>query len=178
MNSLVCNLANKVEIKEKLIDFMKQNNITYSLLECCGCERFCVDLSGDDNSCPQYCCNSGITVLTSNKDICKIYPYDILYIAIENRRSVLYLANARVETNYMFDYWKGVLDFKMFAQPHNSYIVNLNYVHEVNKDFVILKHNGKKYSVYTSQRKISAFKKAFLEYGTKHIQSTSTHINI
>lgn len=165
MDSLVCNASEKQAAKAKLIEFMEQNDLKYNLVECCGCERFCIDFSDEETTCPKHCCNSGIIVQTSGKDVCKVYPYKILYIAIENRKSVLYLTDRRVETNYQLDYWKGILNLKTFAQPHHSFIVNLKYVHEVTKDFVIVKYAGEEYQVYTSSRKIGAFKKAFLKFG-------------
>ena len=165
MGSLVCNAAEKEATKAKLIEFMEQNDIAYNLLECCGCGRFCFDFSGEENACKRYCCNSGIIVQTNNKDVCRIYPHEILYIAIEDRKSVLYLTNRKIETNYRLDYWKGILDLKVFAQPHHSFIVNLNYVDEVTKEWVKVKCGENEYPVYTSSRKIGAFKKAFLKFG-------------
>lgn len=49
----------------------------------------------------------------------------------------------------------------------HSFIVNLNYVDKVTKDFVKLKYDENEYLVYTSSRKIGAFKKAFLKFGEK-----------
>ena len=165
MDSLVCNAIEKQAAKAKLIEFMEQNDLEYNLVECCGCERFCIDFSGEKTTCPKHCCNSGIIVQTSGKDVCRVYPHNILYIAIENRKSVLYLTDRRVETNYQLDYWKGILNLKTFAQPHHSFIVNLKYVDEVTKDFVIIRYGEKEYQVYTSLRKIGAFKKALLDFG-------------
>ncbi len=167
MDSLVCNAAEKKATKAKLIEFMEQNNIGYKLLECCGCDRFCIDFNGEENNCKKYCCNSEIIIQTSSKDICRVYPYEILYIAIEDRKSVLYLTDRRVETNYLLDYWKDILDLKTFAQPHNSFIVNLNYVDEVTKEWVKVEYGDKEYLVYTSSRKIGAFKKVFLNFGKR-----------
>ncbi len=167
MDSLVCNAAEKEATKAKLIEFMEQNNIEYNLLECCGCDRFCIDLGDEENACKKHCCNSGIIVQTSNKDVCRIYPHEILYIAIEDRKSVPYLTNRKIETNYRLEHWKGVLDLKVFVQPHHSFIVNLNYVDEVTKEWVKVKCGDKEYYVYTSSRKISAFKKAFLNFGKR-----------
>lgn len=167
MDSLVCNAAEEQATKAKLIEFMEQNDIPYNLLECCGCDRFCFDLIGEENACKKYCCNSGIIVQTSNKDVCRIYPHEILYIAIEDRKSVLYLTDRKIETNYRLEHWKGVLDLKVFAQPHHSFIVNLNYVDEVTKEWVKVKYRGVEYPVYTSSRKIGAFKKAFLKFGER-----------
>ncbi len=149
----------KEETKLKLIEFLEQNNIEYTLCECCGNNRFCIDLDSD--------CKSEIIVQASNKDIRKIHPHEILYIAIENRKSVLYLTHGKVETNQHLEYWKGILDPETFTQPHHSFIVNLNYVDEVTKEFVKVKYNDKEYSVYTSSRKISSFKKAFLKFGER-----------
>lgn len=165
MDSLVCNAAEKQTTKAKLIEYMEQNDLKYNLVDCCGCERFCIDFSDEETTCPKHCCNSGIIVQTSSKDVCRVYPHNILYIAIENRKSVLYLTDRRVETNYQLDYWKDILNLKTFAQPHHSFIVNLKYVDEVTKDFVIIRYGEKEYQVYTSLRKIGAFKKALLDFG-------------
>lgn len=163
MDSVACHEVIKEEEKSKLIEFMEQNNISYNLLECCGCEKFCISLCNEDNTCEKYCCNSAMIVQTCNKDICKVYPHEILYIAIENRKSVLYLTHGRVETNHRLEHWRDILDMKTFAQPHHSFIVNLNYVDEITREFVKLKYGNQEYSVYTSSRKIGAFKKAFLK---------------
>lgn len=167
MDSLVCNASEKEATKAKLIEFMEQNNIAYNLLECCNCDRFCIDCNGEENACKKYNCNSDIIVQTSNKDVCRINPHEILYIAIEDRKSVLYLTDRKIETNYRLDHWKGILDLKIFAQPHHSFIVNLNYVDEVTKEWVKVKYGDKVYPVYTSLRKIGAFKKAFLKFGER-----------
>ena len=164
MDLLVCNSAEKEVTKAKLIEFMEQNDISYNMLECCGCDRFCIDLSGKEDVCKKHCCNSGIIVQTSNKDVCRIYPHEILYIAIEDRKSVLYMTDRKIETNYRLEHWKGVLDLKVFAQPHHSFIVNLNYVDKITRDFITVKYGDVKYRVYTSSRKIGAFKKAMLEF--------------
>lgn len=167
MDSLVCISAEKAVAKAKLIEFMDHNEIPYNLLYCCGCDRFCIDFGNEETTCKKYCCNSGIVVQTSCKDVCRIYPHEILYIAIEDRKSVLYLTDRKIETNYRLDYWKGILDLKVFAQPHHSFIVNLSYVDEVTKEFVKVKYSDKEYSIYTSLRKIGAFKKAFLKFAEK-----------
>lgn len=164
MDSLACNTTKKEAIKVKLIEFMEQNDIEYNLNDCCGSDKFCVDLCSEEKACKRCCCQSEIIVKTSNKDICKIYPYEILYIAIEDRKSVLYLVNERLETNYLLEHWKDVLNPKVFAQPHHSFIVNLKHVSKITKDFVYLKYGNEECSVYTSYRRIGKFKKAFLEF--------------
>ena len=149
----------QTKTKEDIIEILDTNGIDYSITTCGGFERICI--SFDDILT---CCNSVITVQTCNKDICRFYPHEILYIAIEDRKSVLYLKDRKIETNYHLNHWKSVLVKKCFAQPHYSYIVNLNYVSEVTKDFVTLRYGEAEYKVYTSSRKVSAFKKAVFEF--------------
>ena len=155
-------------MKEKeiadLIKFMEQNGITYNINECCGCNRICLNLGKEENGSQKHCYNSAIAVQTYHKDVCRIHPYEILYIANKNRKSVLYLADREIEVNFRFDYWVNVLDNKIFVKPHNSFIVNLNYVEEVTRDGVRVKCGDKEYRVYTSSRKAGAFRKAFIDF--------------
>lgn len=150
----------QVKTKEDIIEILNANDIAYRITKCNGHEKICISFDGESN----VCCNSAITIQTCNKDICRVYPHEILYIAIEERKSVLYLTDRKIETNYHLDHWKSILNPKCFAQPHYSYLVNMNYVEEVTKDFVILRHGKNEYKVYTSSRKIGAFKKSVMEF--------------
>ena len=150
----------QVKTTEEIIKILDTNSINYNITICGGCERICI--SFDDTPA---CCDSAIIVQTCNKDaLCRVFLNEIMFIAIENRKSVLYLTNKKIETHYSIDYWKEKLDAGIFVQPHYSYIVNLNYVDEVTKDFVKIKYGDKEHSVYTSSRKIGAFRKAFLKF--------------
>lgn len=164
MNLIMCDAAEKIDEKAKIIGVLEENNIPFKISNCCGSNKICIDLNSENEACNKPCCNADIIVQTSNKDVCRIRPSEILYIAIENRKSAVYIDGKRIETNYHLNHWRNILNPKIFAQPHNSFIVNLSYVEDVTKDFVIIKHKGKEYPVYTSSRKINGFKKAFLEY--------------
>ena len=150
----------QTKTKEEIIEVLNLNGIPHKVIEWYGCDRICILFDNDKNNL----LDSSITVLNCSKDICKIYLNEILYIAIENRKSVLYLIDRKIETHYPIEYWKNILNKEIFAQPHYSYIVNLNYVYEVTKDFVKMKYGGQEYSVYTSSRKIRQFKKTFLNF--------------
>lgn len=169
MNLTVHDVAEKIgaEAETKLIDILKDSGLDFEIVQCCGSNRFCVNLNGNDEACDRPCYNSDIIIQTSNKDVCRIRPCDIVYIAIENRKSAVYVDGKRIETNYPLGFWKKSLNPQIFAQPHSSFLVNLCYVEEVTKDFVKIKYKGKNYSVYTSLRKINSFKKAFLGYEEK-----------
>lgn len=153
-----------VETESKLVDVLEQLDLSFKIIECCGSKKVCINLNCDDGDCNKPCCSSDIIVQTSTKDECRIRQCDIIYIAIENRKSAVYVDGRRIETNYSLEHWKEILNPKIFAQPHSSFLVNLCYVEEVTKNFVKIKHKGKDYSVYTSSRKLASFKKAFLDH--------------
>lgn len=167
MGALIENKVDEKEsVKSVIIEFLEKNEIPYSIIENDGIEKICIDLNCRQKMCKNKYYYTPLIVLTSNKDVCKIYPYEIMHIAIEARESVLHLVDEKaIRTNYNISYWDNVLPNEYFARPHNSYIVNLNYVTEVTRDFVYLKYKENEYSIYTSQRKVSSFKKALLNYG-------------
>ena len=166
MDLKVCDAVQKLdsETESKLVDVLEQLGLNFKIIECCGSRKICINMKCEDGACNRPCCSSDIIVQTSTKDECRIRQCDIIYIAIENRKSAVYVDGRRIETNYSLEHWKEILNPKLFAQPHSSFLVNLCYVEEVTKDFVKIKHKGKDYSVYTSSRKLNGFKKAFREY--------------
>ena len=141
---------------EEITEMLSRNGLSHFPVTYHGCKG--IFIPTDDGTCPS------IAVTKCNKDICRVYPHEIIYIAIEDRKSVLYLTDGKIETHYPMEHWKAVLDEKSFAQPHYSYIVNLHYVEEVTKDFVTLRCGEDEYKVYTSIRKIGMFKKAVAEF--------------
>lgn len=145
-----------IKTKEEITEILNSNDLAHYQVTYHGCKGLFIPTNVGTYP--------GIVVTQCNKDICRVYPHEIIYIAIEDRKSVLYLTDRKIETHYSMEHWKEVLDEKSFAQPHYSYIVNLHYVEDVTKDFVTLRHGENEYKVYTSMRKIGAFKKAVLEF--------------
>lgn len=149
--------------KDEINQLLSDNDVICIPITYYGCEGLFVPVN-DSGNCDL---TPGIPVTTCSKDICIVYPHEIVYIAIEGRKSVMYLTDRKLETYHPIEHWKTVLDEKSFAQPHYSYIVNLNYVVEVTKDFVKVRYGDKEELVYTSSRKIGAFRKAVAEFGEK-----------
>ncbi len=149
-----------IKTNEEIVEILNSNGLSHYSVTYHGCNGFFISASNSE-SCRTY---PGIFVTMCNKDICRVYPHEIIYIAIEDRKSVLYLTDRKIETHYSMEHWKETLDEKSFAQPHYSYIVNLHYVEAVTKDFVTLRCGEDVYKVYTSMRKIGAFKKAVAEF--------------
>ena len=166
MGLLIENKIDKKEsVKSIVLEFLEKNEIPYSIIENDDCESICIDLNIDDTFKSDFN-YTPLIVETSDRDVCKVYPYEIMHIAIEDRESVLYLIDKKeIRTNYNISHWEDVLSSRCFKRPHHSYIVNLNYVTEVTQDYVYLKYRNNQYTVYTSQRKVRNFKKAFLKFG-------------
>lgn len=158
------NIDSKEKVKSTVLEFLEKNEIPYSLTENDGVESVCIDLNLDDTFKSDFY-YAPLAIETSDKDVCKVFPYEIMHIAIEDRESVLYLIDKKViRTNYNISHWEDILSPRCFKRPHHSYIVNLNYVTEVTQDYVFLKYRNNQYTIYTSQRKVRKFKKAFLNF--------------
>lgn len=163
MDLMVYDVSKKLdaEVEAKLIAFLKEHGLDFKITECSKSAAIPIDSNDTNSFLVKPCCSSDIIIQTSEKTVSRIHPCDIIYIAIENRKSAVYVDGKRIQTNYPLSFWKESLDSKIFAQPHSSFLVNLCYVDKVTKDFVEIKHKGKEYSVYTSSRKLNNFKKAF-----------------
>lgn len=159
-------INSKEKVKSIVLEFLNKNEIPYSLKENDDCESICIDLDFDNEAFTNDFYYAPLVIETSDKNVCKVHPYEMMYIAIEDRESVIYLIDKTViKTNYNISHWEDILSSRCFKKPHHSYIVNLNYVTEVTQDFVFLKYRNNQYTIYTSQRKVRKFKKAFLNFG-------------
>lgn len=156
----------KEKVKSIVLEFLEKNKIPYRLIKNDDFESICIDLNFDNEIFKSDFYYAPLIVETSDRDVCKVYPYEIMHVAIEDRESVLYLIDKKaIRTNYNISHWEEELSSRCFKRPHNSYIVNLNYVAKVTRDFVYLEYRNNKYTIYTSQRKVAKFKKAFLNFG-------------
>lgn len=160
------NIDGKEKVKSIVLEFLEKNEIPYNLIESDTGESICIDLNFEENTFESDFYYVPLMIETSDKDVYKVYPYEIMHIAIEDRESVLYLIDKKViRTNYNISHWEDILSSRCFKRPHHSYVVNLNYVTEVTQDYVYLKYRNNQYTIYTSQRKVRKFKKAFLNFG-------------
>ena len=154
-------------IKSIVMEFLEKNEIPYSIIENDDDKKICIkfEYEYEYETFRNNHYYIPFTLSMSNKDVCKVYPYEIMYIAIEGRESVIHLIEGTtIKTNHNISYFENILPNSCFARPHNSYIVNLNYVTKVTREFVYLEYKERKYSIYTSQRKVSTFKKSFLNF--------------
>ena len=107
-------IDNKTDSKEKVksivLEFLEKNEIPYSLIENDDCESIHIDLSFDNETLKSDFYYAPLMIETSDKDICRVFPYEIMHITIEDRESVLYLIDKKViRTNYNISHWEDIL---------------------------------------------------------------------
>lgn len=94
-----------------------------------------------------------------------VHTIDILYLAIDNRKTKIVTKKAEYLSIQKFDYWKKHLEsFDYFAQPHYSFIVNLKNVTDFNKTDLYISSENKKIKLPVSRNFYSSFKKSFYDY--------------
>lgn len=106
--------------------------------------------------------NSTIEVYLKEQNITKrISAQDIIFIEIEKRKSKVVTPNKEYHSEYHINFWREKLKDTVFVSPHKSYIINLNYVTEYERNYIVL--NGK-YKVSIARNKQSDFHQRFMQY--------------
>lgn len=120
--------------------------------------------SGLDSAIRFYNENTRI-LLTDGSTAQRIYVRDILYITIHKRKTLVVTKSDEIISDRSLAEWKDILPDTCFAQPHYSYLVNLQSVERLEKDTIILqKNNSETVKVKISQRKYKDFKNRFFNY--------------
>ncbi len=99
--------------------------------------------------------------IRQDKSQMRVTADSIIYIEIEKRKTKLVTNERAYSTTYSIDYFRDRLLSSVFASPHKSYIVNLNYVTQYERDKIQL--DGK-YTIPVSKSKQTAFHKAFIRF--------------
>lgn len=120
--------------------------------------------SGLDSAIRFYNENTRI-LLTDGSTAQRIYVRDILYITIHKRKTLVVTKSDEIISDRSLAEWKDILSDTCFAQPHYSYLVNLQNVERLEKDTIVLqKNNSETVRVKISQRKYKDFKNRFFNY--------------
>lgn len=86
---------------------------------------------------------------------------DIIYIETVGRSTKVVTVGSEYLSENKMDFWKEKLIASFFYRVHKSYIVNMNYITDYQRDSLVL---FKKYQVPISYRKQAEFRKVFLSY--------------
>lgn len=96
--------------------------------------------------------------LNNEGALLKISISQIKYLEIVGRRVAIHTNKGMYYSNMSIGHWNGILIDHGFANPHNSYLVNLKYVVALDKEKVSLLSGD---TVYMSKRKYKEFKDRF-----------------
>lgn len=96
----------------------------------------------------------------------KIHFKNILYFEFFNRKTIIHFTNGKtLETLYPLKHWIQMTENIFFAQPHKSFLINLNYVNNVKKNDIIMLNDD---LIPLSRH----FKESFLEKYKNHLYDT------
>lgn len=104
------------------------------------------------------------TQLKFNHVPCKVVQRDIDCIEASKDYVKVYIGKKICESDRTLKSWKEELDARLFIGCHKSYIVNLESIQQVKKNFLILE-NGKEIPV--ARRRRADMLQTFMEYDTK-----------
>lgn len=87
---------------------------------------------------------------------------DIVCVETSNRKVYVYTTDNVHKSVENMDFWKKTLSLPCFFIPHRSFVINMRYVHSVEKDTIYLKFGDKRKEVFLTRRKYTLFKDTYL----------------
>ncbi len=104
---------------------------------------------------------SDVYLIKQRSSIFKIYVKDIVYIESDNTKCFIYTANGKKHVVYKhLSKIEEELSNDMFLRCHQSYLVNMNYVESVDKEFIL--QNGS--AVCIRQKSLKEMRSRFVEF--------------
>lgn len=89
---------------------------------------------------------------------------EILCVEATQRKCLLHTTRGIYVSNETMEYWKKTLSLACFYATHKSFIINMRYVCEIQKDTILLRYDGTEKEAYLAKRKFTQFKDAYLFY--------------
>ena len=109
--------------------------------------------------------NGKICICDKSNHIYHIKKRDIIYIESYLKRVYIYTNNDTIVANISLkDLKEKILSTLYFACPHNSYVVNLNYLKLYSRAKIIINVGNKTVDIPVSSRHQTDFRKAYLNY--------------
>lgn len=108
--------------------------------------------------------NGSITIHTKTTEIKKIKKCDIIYVEVVRKTTTFYTKNGILECNEPITKFRDILNSSYFAIPHNSYIVNLNYVLSYKRDKLEMDFGEEPHTISIATRKQPEFKQKFMSF--------------
>lgn len=105
-----------------------------------------------------------ITVHTKDNQIIRLKVSDIVYAEAKLKKVTIYTKNSSFIIRESLKSLKELLVASCFAIPHNSYILNLNFIRKFKRDEIKLAVPYENESISISTRKQAEFKRKFLDF--------------
>lgn len=108
--------------------------------------------------------NSIITVRSKTNEIKKIKKSDIIFVEVVRKTTTFYTKNENIECCEPISKYRYLLNSLYFSIPHNSYIVNLNFVLSYKRDKLQMDYGEPPYTISIATRKQHEFKQKFMSF--------------
>lgn len=99
--------------------------------------------------------SAGIVTVPSNEIVC---------VEAIARKTFLYTSTRQYRTVQPLNSWRCLLKYPYFYSPHRSYIINMFYVSQVQKDKIILTCDSGPVEAYLTRRKYREFRDTYLTF--------------
>ncbi|MBQ5995458.1 MAG: response regulator transcription factor [Clostridia bacterium] len=110
-----------------------------------------------------------------NNQLLRLYASDVVYIEVKLKRVTLYTADGSYEVQGSLKTISEQFNASFFAVPHNSYIVNLNYVKSFKRDEIKLLPPYDNVRISVASRKQSEFRKKIFEFVGDDYSAKNSH---
>lgn len=107
---------------------------------------------------------SVITIHLKENQIARINFSDIIYAEAKFKGVFIYTQNQNYRIKETMKELRSILTASCFAIPHNSYIVNLNYVRDYKREEIALTEPYSSIKISVATRKQADFKRRFLDF--------------
>ena len=105
-----------------------------------------------------------ISVHLKNNQITRIKVSDVVYVEAKLKKVTICTINNEYITRDSLKSLSYHLNASCFAVPHNSYIVNLNYIKDFKRDEITLNTQYGPIKISVASRKQSLFRRRFLDF--------------
>lgn len=105
-----------------------------------------------------------ITVHLRNNQLLRTYASDVVYIEAKFKKVIIYTIDNSYESKESLKSLSELFNASFFASPHNSYIVNLNYVRSFKRDEIFLLKPYEYVRISVASRKQSDFRKKMFDF--------------
>lgn len=98
---------------------------------------------------------TGVVVLRADEIVC---------VEAASRKCFVHTTRGIFTSSETMEFWKRTLTLGCFYATHKSFIINMRYVREIQKDTILLRYDGATKEAYLAKRKFPQFKDAYLFY--------------